>query len=247
MYVILEILADSEYSEGGFKFCGIYQDFKDVYAALKPDQFYTWIDKNKTISDCIEPGIKVDDFDGDEKLTLKSKRYKVNDPQIIYARGGSLSEWRVHEFEYYYNLNGTIYEANYILLKGYDPDHHEYADHVILLDDIFDCDTKIESDDIVDKILDSSKPYKLELVHITYNNGNVNIECTDEEYKKFFTDTIVEYDLINSDLTTRITDGAEFNERFRNRMCYLRRNLKINFARSWIENDSLIYRCFCEL
>ena len=239
MYVILEILADYDQCYGGFKFCGIYTSSNEAFTALKPDQFCTWISKNKTISDCIELGINVNDFDGPEKLTLKGNRYKVNDPQIIYRRGSSLIEWRIHEFEYYYNLNGIIYEANHILLKNYDPDHHEYADHVILLDDIFNCDAKIKSDNIVDKILDSSKPHKLELVHITYNNGNVNIECADEEYKKFF-----KSDLISSNLTTNITDRNDFYERFRFRMYELRRHSKIDFARSWIEDDILTYRCF---
>jgi len=146
MYLILEILADSEYNEGGFKFCGVYKNFKKAYKALKPNQFCVQIDKNETISDQIGPGIKVQDFKKDEKLTLNGNRYKVDDPQIIWARGSELTKWRVHAFEYYYNLNGTIYEANYILLMNYNHDRHDYADHMILLDDICDCEAKIKSD-----------------------------------------------------------------------------------------------------
>ena len=248
MYVILEILADSEYSEGGFKFCGIYENLKRTIELLQPGQLCTQININETISDQIGPGVKVDEFIGDEKLTLTGKKYKVNDPQIIFARSDNLIEWKVHKFKYYYNFNDTIYAANHILFKKYNHyDDHTYADHVILLDDVFDYD-KFTSADTIASIFNRLKPSKIEVVNIRYNDydGNINIECADEQYKKLFIDIIINHNLISSNLTTHMTDRDGFYSYFRNRMYTLRKNSQLDFSLSKLDNNSLIYKCIVE-
>ena len=102
----------------------------------------------------------------------------------------------------------------------------------------------------MDHVKQTNKNTKIGLLYVKYDNGHINIDCEDADFKESFIDTIVstqklfKSDLISSNLTTNITDRNDFYERFRFRMYELRRHSKIDFARSWIEDDILTYRCF---
>lgn len=133
MYIILEILADSEYSGGGFKFCAIYNELYEAIKLLQEDQFCTFIEVGKTISNYIGQGMNVNDFTGGTKITFDGE-FKVNDPQIVHAREFELQHYKIHEFKYYFKYDDDIYTASHILLKNYNHDNHTYHDHVILLD-----------------------------------------------------------------------------------------------------------------